>query len=260
MDVLGTGIQPAIAPLYPDPPYYYRGTRMISVVYEADPSRVVPHLPPGVEPLEEPVQCVVLAADYPFSTFGPYHEAIISVRVSFAGEAYLYTPLIYVDAEAPLAAGREIWGWPKKLADIGFSFGGAGSTGYREQFLFTLERPTGKRLLTITMSPERPALEEDEAGAMPCLTLRQIPNCEPDKPPSISELVRTEVVSWPHRAADGTKDSWAGRASLAMDSTSVQDPLADFAPERILASRYGTVDTTLPQGRVVKNYLADGGA
>lgn len=257
MDVLGIGIQPASAPLYPDPPYYYRGTRMISVAYEAETTAVVPHLPPGVEPLEDPVQCVVLAVDYPFSTFGPYHEAIISARVSFAGEPYLYTPFIYVDAEAPLAAGREIWGWPKKFADIGFSFGGDGTSGFREQFMFTLDRPRGKRLLTVTMSPERPAPEDEDGVATPSLTLRQIPNCEAGKPPSISELVRTEVTSFPHLAADGSKDVWTGRASLTMDSYSTQDPIGDLAPVRILGCRYGVYDTTLPQGRAVKNYLTD---
>jgi acetoacetate decarboxylase len=32
------------------------------------------------------------------------------VRVRFREEAYNFCPFIYVDAEAPMAAGREIWG------------------------------------------------------------------------------------------------------------------------------------------------------
>ena len=45
------------------------------------------------------------------------------VRVSFRGETYLYCPFIYTDAEAPMAAGREVWGWPKKMADLKFAVG-----------------------------------------------------------------------------------------------------------------------------------------
>ena len=72
-----------------------------------------------------------------------------------------------------MAAGRELWGWPKKLADCRFEAGGSGP-GDRDGILFTTERPAGKRLLTVTMTPERPATMED-VGATPHLTLRYIP-------------------------------------------------------------------------------------
>ena len=34
------------------------------------------------------------------------------------------------------------------------------------------------------------------------------------------------------------------------------DPTDDFAPTKMLGGFYGTFDWTLPQGRVVKDYLA----
>ena len=257
MDILGSGIQPANAPLYPNPPYYYRGTRGITAVWETDTQRVLHYLPPGVEPLEDPMRCVLFAVHYPFSTFGPYHEAILSVRVRFEGEGYLYTPLIYVDADAPLAAGREMWGWPKKLADFEFSFGGEGGTGFREQFFFAMERPKGKRLLTVTMSPERPVPEKESEPGLPCLTLRQFPSNQPGGPPSVSQLIRTDVEGALHRSADGSPEIWTGPISVTFDSPSVQDPLHEFAPVTMLGGVYSVSDATLPQGRVVKDYLAE---
>ena len=256
MDVLGKGFNlPVSGPLDPDPPYYYRGAKIVLGVYEARTDLVARHLPPGVTPLEDPAVCIAWVCNYPFTTFGTYNEAILLVRVKFEGEGYSYCPFIYVDAEAPMAAGREVWGWPKKFADLGYVDGGAGK-GYREQFMYTVERPAGKRILTVTMSPERLANPE-ELGGLPMLTLRKMPNSEAGKLPSICELVRTDVNMTVHRSADGSPDLWAGRASVTMDSPSETDPLHDFAPTRMTGGFYGTFDWTLPQGRCVKDYVAE---
>jgi len=256
MDVLGTGFDlPVSGPLYPDPPYYYRGAKIVLGIYEAATERVIRHLPPGVTPLEDPAVCIAWVCNYPFTTFGTYNEAIMLVRVCFEGEGYSYCPFIYVDAEAPMAAGREVWGWPKKFADLSFEFGGTGK-GYREQFMYTVERPAGKRILTVNMMPERLA-QPEELGGLPMLTLRKIPNSEAGKLPSVCELVRTEVAMTVNRAADGSPDLWAGRASVTMDSPSEMDPLYDLAPTRMIGGFYGTFDWTLPQGRVMRDYVAE---
>jgi acetoacetate decarboxylase len=256
MDVLGKGFNlPVSGPLYPDPPYYYRGAKIVLGIYEANTELVARHLPPGVTPLEDPAVCIAWVCNYPFTTFGTYNEAIMLVRVKFEGEGYSYCPFIYVDAEAPMAAGREVWGWPKKFAELGFASGATGK-GYREQFMYTVERPAGKRILTVNMSPERLANPE-ELGGLPMLTLRKMPNSEAGKLPSICELVRTDVNMTVHRSADGTPDLWAGRASVTMDSPSEMDPLHDLAPTRMIGGFYGTFDWTLPQGRCVKDYVAE---
>jgi acetoacetate decarboxylase len=255
IDVLKSGFDvPVSGPLYPDPPYYYRGAKIVLATYEGRTDLVARHLPPAVEPLEDPPVCIAWVCNYPFTTFGTYNEAILLVRVRLDGEPYSYCPFIYVDAEAPMAASREVWGWPKKFADLGFV--SAAGMGYREQFMYTVERPAGKRILTVTMSPERPAKPE-ELGGFPMLTLRKIPNSEGGKLPSICELVRTDVDMTVHRAADGSPDLWAGRASVTVDSPSEMDPLHDFTPVRMLGGFYGTFDWTLPLGRRVKDYVAE---
>lgn len=256
MDVLESGFNlPVSAPLYPDPPYYYRGAKVVLGVYEGSAEKIARHLPPGVTLLEDPPVCIAWVCNYPFTTFGTYNEAIMLVRVKLDGVGYSYCPFIYVDAEAPMAAGREVWGWPKKFANLDFQFGGSGM-GYREQFMYTVERPAGKRILTVNMAPERLA-SLDEIGGLPMLTLRKIPNAEPGKLPSVCELVATEVSMAVHKSADGTPDLWAGRASVTMDSPSELDPLHDLAPVRMIGGFYGTFDWTLPLGRVVKDYVAE---
>ena len=46
---------------------------------------------------------------------------------------------------------------------------------------------------------------------------------------------------------------------VSMDSPSATDPLQDLAPTATIAGFYGSFDWTLPQGRVVKDYLAEAG-
>ena len=51
LDEFFTGFDaPVTAPLYPDPPYYYRGAKVILGIYQADTERVARHMPPGVTP------------------------------------------------------------------------------------------------------------------------------------------------------------------------------------------------------------------
>jgi acetoacetate decarboxylase len=106
---------PSLSPLYPDPPYHYRNQRVWFAAVEAPTPPFV--LPEGLA-VATPPRTIVVFAERPGSTLGPYNEAVILVASSFNGDAGLYCPLIYVDTDISLCAGREIWGFPKKLAEI----------------------------------------------------------------------------------------------------------------------------------------------
>jgi acetoacetate decarboxylase len=98
----------------------------------------------------------------------------------------------------------------------------------------------------------------EDVGATPHLTLRYLPGAEAGSRPSVCELIRTEPATVPHRTADGSPMIWFGRCSVTMDSPSVNDPMQDFAPGTMLPSLYGVFDWTLPQGRIVHDYLTEG--
>jgi acetoacetate decarboxylase len=128
---------------------------------------------------------------------------------------------------------------------------------FGEQTMFTVERPTGKRLLTVTMNPDRPA-EAGEVSFLPALTLRRVPNSRLGAGlPSICELIRTDYSAAPVLSASGTPELWAGRCSVTMDSASEFDPLYKMAPKRMLGAVYAVADITLPLGTPVKDYLAE---
>ena len=109
--------QPAHAPLYARPPIYYKNVEAISLDYETDEEAALDQLPEGLE-LSVPVLATLMLIRYPFSTLGAYEEAILGIHCTWQGEEQFYIPHIVVNNDVPLAAGREIWGFPKKMARI----------------------------------------------------------------------------------------------------------------------------------------------
>jgi acetoacetate decarboxylase len=242
---------------YGPPPYLYRGVEDIFISYEADRAGVEALLPPGLTPADEVPVCIAWGRWIPFSSFGPYREAYVMIRANLDGVTYLYQPFIFTDNEIPLVAGREIWGYAKKLAVMERHSGGAGGTPFGEQMLFTVERPRGQRIMTMSIACEQ-VYDPAALEALPVLSTRLIPSAEADRPPSVAELVRLDVTAPLHTSADGTPMLFTGRASVSMDARSELDPWHLLAPTRVLQGWFGVFDFDLHHGRVVKDYLAEG--
>ena len=54
--------------------------------------------------------------------FGDYAEAGQVIPITYQGVAGNYAHSMYLNDEAPIAGGREIWGFPKKLANPRLQF------------------------------------------------------------------------------------------------------------------------------------------
>ena len=125
---------PVDAPAYQRPPFYYRGVRQIAVAFETDTEAVLDALPAPLA-INDPATVVLSFYEYPWTTFGPYNEAILSIPVEHRGRPLAYIQHICVTTEPPMLGGREIWGFPKKLATINFRserdmfFGDLGAPG-----------------------------------------------------------------------------------------------------------------------------------
>lgn len=244
---------PVAAPLYPEPPYEFRRARQTWVTYEADADRLAAMLPLGVLPDSDPAVCAAWACHYPESTFGPYLEAYVVVRVEVGDERFWYQPVIVTDSEAPLAAGRELWGYGKKLAHLTWTDPSHGAAG-TEQWTMTVERPRGVRLLTLTMAPQRLVPPDELRGLpaaelLPTLSHRVVPAIEGGNPMA-DDLVAVDVRPRTHRGADGRPEIWRGVGAVELHSTAA-DPWGAFRPVRVLDAFSATSDFTLPRGRIV---------
>src|SRR5258707_14077275 len=92
---------------------------------------------------------------------------------------------VAVTPEPPMLAGREIWGFPKKLAQIEFK-------SERDMIYGTLERPAGIRLASAVVRPERP-IDNGHSAPRPPVSLRLITSAEENGRPSVAELIGTHT-------------------------------------------------------------------
>jgi len=226
---------PADAPAFQAPPYHYRNARAVSIKFETDAEAALEVLPAPLE-LIEPACGNLSFYWYPFTTFGPYHEVILRLYARHEGKPLTYVQQIFVDTEPPMLAGREVWGFPKKLATIGF-------TRDRDMIMGTLERPAGAKLAMALMRPERPLTALGSNG--PTTGLRIIPSADPADPrPALAELI----------AADSQHElraAWEGPASISFPEHSIFDPVNRFPVQRIVKAVYMEYDILLPAGRVI---------
>jgi acetoacetate decarboxylase len=108
---------PLTSPSYPRGPYRFVNREYLIITYRTDPVKlraVVPG-PLDVDSHEALVKYEFIRM--PDSNgFGDYTESGQVIPVSFRGRKGSYTHSMFLNDEGPIAGGRELWGFPKKLA------------------------------------------------------------------------------------------------------------------------------------------------
>jgi len=138
---------PLLSPAYPRGPYRFVNREYLIITYRSDPAALEKVVPKPLEILAPIVKYEFIRM--PDSTgFGDYTESGQVIPVRFNGEAGGYTHAMFLDDDPPIAGGRELWGFPKKLASptlrvehdtlLGTLYYGAvriatGSMGYKHQ-------------------------------------------------------------------------------------------------------------------------------
>ena len=228
---------PVDAPLYGKPPIYYKDVEGIFISYETDEDAAADMLPEGLE-LPSPATASVMFIQYHFSTLGAYDEVILGIDCLWKGAPKVYIPHIVVsNNEVPLAGGREIWGFAKKLADIRVIREG-------DLIMGTMERPKGNRIVTAIFKPE--VRVKDAEMPLEALSLRVIPGCEIGAE-ATAELVESEckVIN---------ADLWTGVASVQFNSTSTFDPWHRLEVKKVLGGQYVNYDYELGLLKMLKKY------
>lgn len=231
--------QPVDAPLYGKPPYYYKGAESMAFAYETDEEAAAELLPEGLE-LTSPATAHVSFICYPFSTLGPYGEAILGLACTWQGQPRSYVAHIVLDTDSPFAAGREIWGYPKKLAHITLDMDG-------DLIIGTMERPEGNRICTGVMRPEEPLPAGPVAPGGGSVSLRVIPSAEEGAEPSVAELIDKPDQST-------TLEAWRGPGFVEFNSHSTLDPWYKLSVKKILGASYRKFDMILDYGSIIKRY------
>ena len=236
---------PLTNPAYPRGPYKFYNREFIIVSYRTDPEVLRAVVPEPLEPIGDTVNYEFIRM--PDSTgFGDYTETgqVIPVRFTAADGMVQeggYVHAMYLDDNAPIAGGREIWGFPKKLAKVKTSH-------QSEAIVCTLHFGT---VLCVSATMGYKHRELDPAPilknlAKPNFMIKIIPHV--DCTPRICELVR-------YYCEDVTvKGAWTGPAAIELFEHALCDVARLPVREVVSASHYLT-DLTLGLGEVVFDYL-----
>lgn len=232
---------PLTNPAYPRGPYRFINREFLTITYETDIDLLRQIVPAPLEVIEPLVHFEFIRM--PDSTgFGNYTESGQVIPVRYKGKMGSYTHAMYLDDLAPIAAGREIWGYPKKLANPKLEV-------VSDTLLGTLDYGPC-RIATATMGYKYEPLDlakVTESLQTPIYLLKIIPHV--DGSTQICELIEiymTDIV---------VKGAWQGPAQLELAHHALA-PVADLPIRKIVKAVHLITDLTLPYGHVVHDYLA----
>ncbi len=232
---------PLASPAYPPGPYRFIDREFFVITYRTDPQALRRLVPEPLEPLGDVVKFEFIRM--PDSTgFGAYTESGQVVPVRYKGQEATFQIAMYLDDEAPIAGGREIWGFPKKLAKPHVSV-------VADTLLGTLDYGP-VRIATGTMGYKHRTLDVDQVTQslrQPNLLLKIIPDV--DCTPRICELVAYDLEDLV------VKGAWTGPAALELHPHALA-PVADLPVREVVSGVHILTDLTLGLGRRVHDYLA----
>jgi acetoacetate decarboxylase len=176
------------------------------------------------------------------SGFGDYTESGQVIPVSFEGKHGGYTHCMFLNDYPPIAGGRELWGFPKKLADPSL-------TVEKDVMVGRLDYgPVHVAFSTMGYKHRAADLEEIKtAFKAPNYLLKIIPHV--DGSPRICEIVEFFLEDI------NLKGAWTGPTSLELHPHALA-PVAELPVLEVISGPHILCDITLGLGKVVYDYLA----
>jgi acetoacetate decarboxylase len=214
------------------------------ITYESDPVAIREQLPEPLEPLERPLVAYEWIKMPNSSGFGSYTESGIVIPCRYEGEDVNFVSQMYLDDDPPIAAGREIWGFPKKYAHPALEV-------FKDTLTGTLSY-AGQQVALGTMGYKHESMASDDGAtaarvAKTQINLKLVPGI--DGSPAICQLVALNLTEIK------VKGSWRGPGRLHL-VPHVNAPVADLPVRRVIEASHFIADLTLPYGRVLYDYMA----
>jgi len=243
-EILRTPSMPAFAPSYPCGPYRFERREYLIITYETDPDAIRAALPEPLEPAPGNLAFYEWMKMPDASGFGDYEESGTGLFALWNGEKCNYSVQMYLDDEPPIAAGREIWGFPKK-------YGVPRLKVVKDTLTGTLHYDEERVAVgTMPFKPISLADRLDEVargiGGLN-VNLKLLPDV--DGKPKVAQLVGYNLQDVHVHGA------WEGPARLHL-IPHVNCRVADLPVRRVVGARHQIVDFVLPYGRVLHDYLA----
>ena len=218
---------------------------ILTVYFETKPEVVKQLLPPPLNPGPMPV-AGVFVANYPKTNFGvTYSESALFLQATFDGEEGAYCLAMPVTDDMALILGREVFGYPKKLANISLERKGQEVKGWTERrgtrFLEVRAKLTG----TFNDEAAQKIMLENMGTELDIVVynFKYFPSPEGTgfdyNPRLVKEVVQIRPTSLQ-----------MGEAELVLQSSD-HDPWADVEVVRVLGAVYTVGNNTMLPGSVV---------
>jgi len=231
---------PLTSPAFPHGPYRFTNREFLIITYRTDLDALRAVVP---EPLE--IQEPIVKFEFihmPDSTgFGSYTESGQVIPVRLEGVSGSYAHAMYLNDHPPIAGGRELWGFPKKLANPKLETEIDTLVGTLEYGRVQIAKAT----MGYKHREVNPALVMASLAA-PNFLLKIIPHV--DGTPRICELVRYYTTHVNLRGA------WTGPATLELHPHALA-PVSELPVLQVISSLHFIADLTLGLGEVVFDYL-----
>jgi acetoacetate decarboxylase len=232
---------PLTSPAFPMGPYRFVDREYLIITYRTDRARLRNLVPEPLE-IDEPLVKFEFIRMPDSTGFGDYTECGQVIPVSFDGRHGGYTHCMFLDDHPPIAGGRELWGFPKKLAK---------PTLHAEIDTLVGTLDYGPvRVATATMGYKHRAADlaaVKAALATPTWLLKIIPHV--DGTARICELVEYYLEEVTLASA------WTGPAALTLAAHALA-PVAELPVLEVVSATHIVADLTLGLGKVVHDYLA----
>src|SRR5260370_11026844 len=227
---------PLTNPAFPPGPYRFWNREFFVVAYRTDLDALRAVVPAPLEIADPIVKYEFIKM--PDSTgFGDSTETGQVIPVRFQGQEGAYVHWMYLDDEAPIAGGRELWGFPKKFATPRVTHESdfiVGTLHYGPVLCVTMT--LGYKHKIIPTGPIAAAL------AQPNFLLKIIPHV--DASPRICELVRYHMTDFV------VKGAWSSPAALELHPHALAD-VARLPVREVVSCVHYVADLTLALGEGV---------
>ncbi len=224
--------------------YKFKGREYLIISYETDYDALQAVVP-------EPLKVISNVVKFEFMRmpdahgFGSFTEAGQVIEVEYEGKVGTYSHMMFLDNLAPIAAGREIWGFPKKYANPKLEIDVDTVVGTLKYNSLPVAIGTmGFKYKSLDKQQMQQNLE-----ATPNFLLKIIPHAN-GKDMSVCQLVKY------HLKDVTVLGAWTGPAALQLFEHALA-PVAGLPVRKIVGGTHLVADLTLGFGEVVYDYLAD---
>ncbi|HWQ62759.1 MAG TPA: acetoacetate decarboxylase family protein [Negativicutes bacterium] len=228
-------------------PLKYADSKRVMVTFQTTPEALRLLVPPPLVPNPGSI-VMIYAAEWRAAGYqdweyndpgGIFLEVALCVPVKFENTVGVYAVTLYLDKASRLPMSREIWGFPKKAADIAFveKDGKVMSTaGINGTTIVKLSFDRAERVEPVPVLPPSNVF-----------TLKRIPSIRKDAPPDVLQLTSTPTNYM-------VKQCWRGKAALELNDLPTE-PTGSIPVVKIVSANYMILEGAIGYGDVLYDYL-----